>query len=313
MPKETTRSPSTSTSAADGFDWALVRSFLAVIDAGSLTQAARRTGAHQPTLSRHIAELEAQLGAPLFERTGRGVTPTAAGQAIVEGARAMRAGAQALSLRLAGERDRPAGTVRLTTSQVAAHHLLPALLARLADEEPGIQIELVAANTLSNLLRREADIAIRMVRPAQTSLVARRLGTVTVGAFAHRDYLARHGTPRGPNDLDGHRLVGMDTDDTLRRGFARFGMPMTRERFQLRTDDHVAIGRLVACGAGIGFLAHYHAAALPGAVPVLPGLRIPSLPCWLAVHREIRASRPVRRVFDFLAATIPPTLAAHAG
>jgi DNA-binding transcriptional LysR family regulator len=155
------------------FDWALVRSFIAVLDAGSLTGAARTLGAQQPTLSRHLTELEAQLGAPLFERTGRGVTPTATALAIADAARQMESGADALAQSLASRRAATSGSVRITTSQVAATWLLPPVLAALQVAEPGIQIELVASNQLSNLLRREADIAVRMVRPQQSSLIAR--------------------------------------------------------------------------------------------------------------------------------------------
>jgi DNA-binding transcriptional LysR family regulator len=294
--------------AREGFDWALVRSFLAVLDAGSLMGAARRLVAQQPTLSRHVAELEAQLGVPLFERTGRGVTPTAAALAIADAARQMEDGAQALARGLARSRDAESGTVRVTTSMVAATWLLPGPLARLAAAEPDIAVELVASNQLSNLLRREADIAVRMVRPAQTSLVARKLADVAIVAAAHRDYLARAGTPRKPTELAEHRLIGLDRDDAIVRGFAALGMPLPRERFQLRTDDQVAYGRLVAEGAGIGFVARYAIRHWPGVVALLPQLAIPPLPCWLAVHREIRGNRLVRRVYDFLADAIPAEL-----
>lgn len=285
----------------DAFDWALMRSFVAVLDAGSLMGAARRLGAQKPTLSRHIAELEAQLGAPLFERTGRGVTPTAAALAIADAARRMEDGARAVAGAVAGRSQAATGTVRITASEVAAAFLLPDTLAALAQAEPGIAIELVASNRVDNLLRREADIAVRMQRPAQGSLVARKLGEVAVGAYAHARYLARAGVPRQPAELLSHRLVGYDRDDTLLRGFAAQGLRVGRGQFALRTDNQLAYARLVAAGAGIGFLAHYHAAALPGLERVLPGLAIPALPCWLAVHREIRASGVVRRVYDFLA------------
>jgi DNA-binding transcriptional LysR family regulator len=296
----------------DTFDWSLVRSFLAVLDAGSLMGAARQLGAQQPTLSRHVAELEAQLGAPLFERTGRGVTPTLLALAVADAARQMQDGADALARSLARERAVTTGSVRITASQVAATWLLPALLARLAEAEPGIQIELVASNQLSNLLRREADIALRMVRPAQSSLVARKLGEVRIVAAAHQSYLARAGVPRKPADLLAHRLIGYDRDDLVLRGFARMGFPITREQFALRTDDQVAYGQLVASGAGIGFVAAYNVTQWPGVKTLLPMLQIPSLPCWLAVHREIRGSRVVRRVYDFLADAVPAALdAAH--
>jgi DNA-binding transcriptional LysR family regulator len=291
------------------FDWSLVRSFLAVLDAGSLLAAARTLRAQQPTLGRHIAALEAQLGAPLFERTGRGVTPTALALSIAGAARQMAAGADALGHTLAGRAERTGGTVRITASQVAATWLLPPVLAELQRDEPGLQIELVASNALSNLLRREADIALRMVRPAQASLVARKLGEAPIVAAAHRDYLARFGTPRRPEELAGHRLIGFDRDEGILKGFAQMGMPLTREHFALRTDAQIAYGQLVAAGAGIGFVATYVMRQWPGVVPLLPQLAIPVLPCWLAVHREIRASRLVRRVYDFLAEAIPPAIA----
>lgn len=295
------------------FDWTLIRSFLAVLEAGSLTGAARATGARQPTLSRQVAELEAQLGTALFERTGRGVVPTAAALAIADAARQMEEGALGLERALARQRDTATGVVRVTASQVAAVWLLPPLLAEFQAAEPGIQAELVASNALSNLLRREADIAVRMVRPHQGSLVARKLAEVGVGAYAHRRYLARAGEPRRPEDLMAHRLVGYDRDETILRGFAALGPPIGREAFALRTDDHVAYGRLVAEGAGIGFLAHYTAAGEPELRRVLPQLKIPPMPCWLAVHREIRGNRVVRRVYDFLAARIPERLAELSG
>ena len=291
------------------FDWALVRSFLAVLDAGSLMGAARKLQAQQPTLSRHVAELEAQLGTPLFERTGRGVTPTTAALAIADAARQMEAGADSLARALSVQRESTTGTVRITTSQVAASYLLPSVLAALQAEEPGIAIELAASNQISNLLRREADIAVRMVRPAQATLVARKLADLPIVACAHDSYLQRAGKPRQPLDLLQHRLIGYDRDDLLLRGFAALGFAITRENFALRTDDQVAYGRLIAAGAGIGFVAAYNIRHWPGVVPVLPMLQIPPLPCWLAVHREIRGSRLVRRVYDYLAQAIPAELA----
>lgn len=294
------------------FDWALVKSFVAVLDAGSLMGAARRLGAQQPTLSRHVAELEAQLGAPLFERTGRGVVPTALALQIADAARQMEAGADALAQALARGREATTGTVRITTSAVAAVWLLPEVLAGLREAEPGIQVELVASNALTNLLRREADIAVRMVRPAQASLVAKKLADLPIVAAAHERYLARAGTPRRPEDLLQHTLIGYDRDDLLLRGFAALGFPIAREQFALRTDDQVAYGRLVAAGAGIGFVTTYNLRHWPGVQPLLPTLKIPPLPCWLAVHREIRGSRVVRRVYDYLADAIPAALSRSA-
>jgi len=293
----------------DRFNWALVKSFVAVLDAGSLMGAARRLGAQQPTLSRHIAELEAQLKVPLFERTGRGVTPTAAALAIADAARQMQGSATTLQRALAQRTAASSGTVRLTTSQVAASYLLPGVLARLRQAEPGVALELVASNELTNLLRREADIAVRMVRPVQGSLVARKLGDIPIVAAAHASYLKKRGTPREPGDLPSHTLIGFDKDPSILRGFAAMGLPLTREHFAIRTDDQLAYGRLVAAGAGIGFVAAYNLRHWRGVVPLLPMLQIPPLPCWLAVHREIRGNALVRKVYDFLAQELPGELA----
>jgi DNA-binding transcriptional LysR family regulator len=296
------------TSGIAGFDWTLVRSFLAVLDAGSVTTAAKRLGAQQPTVSRHVAELEAQLGAPLFERTGRGVTPTAAAVAIAAPARRMEDAALAVARGLAGERSATRGVVRVTTSQVAATWLLPALLARFQRAHPKIEIELVASNELTNLLRREADIAVRMVRPAQASLVAKKLGEIEIVAAAHTAYLAKAPPLRSLADLAAHRLIGYDRDDTIVRGAARMGVTLAPADFALRTDDQVAYGRLVAEGAGVGFVARYNLRHWPGVVAVLPGLVTGTLPCWLAVHREIRSNPIVRTVYDFLGREIAPAI-----
>lgn len=294
--------------AQEKFNWALIKSFLAVLDAGSVMGAARQLGSQQPTLSRHITELEAQLDAPLFERTGRGVVPTRAALAIAQSARQMQQGAEGLGRSLAGARDQALGTVRITSSMVAAAYLLPAVISDLQRQEPGIQIELVSSNQLTNLLRREADIAVRMVRPEQTSLIARKLGNLGIGAYAHDSYLQRTSVPSEPADLLGHTLIGYAGQDQIERGFAAMGLPLQRDKFAVRTDDQVAYGMLVAAGVGIGFLAHYNARQLPGVHRVLPQLPIPPLPCWLAVHREIRASKVVRRVYDFLADALPKAL-----
>lgn len=169
------------------FNWQLIPTFLAVFEQGSLTAAARQLGSSQPTMGRHVAELEAQLGTPLFERTGRGLVATAAARQLAEAARAMESGALTMLRGAQQAQTTLSGTVRLSASQPVACFLLPPLLARLRTELPGIQIELVVSNAVSDLLKREADIAIRMVRPTQGAPVARRIGQVSLSACAHRD------------------------------------------------------------------------------------------------------------------------------
>jgi DNA-binding transcriptional LysR family regulator len=290
------------------FDWTLVRSFLAALDHGSLLGAARALQSSQPTIGRHIAELESQLGVALFERTGRGLKPLDMALRLADAARAMEAGAHQLQRNAASTDDAVRGTVRITASQPVACVLLPPVLARLQRALPEVQIELVSSNEVSNLLRREADIAIRMVQPDQASLVAKRIGKVTLGVYAHRDYLQRAGTPKEPADLMAHALLGNDRNEDIIRGFGGMGYPMTREQFAFRTDDLMAYWQAVRSGVGIGFVADYLARTDSAVMPLLPMLKIPPIPVWLAVHREIRTSKRIRAVYDFLGQAIPNAL-----
>jgi len=290
------------------FDWGLVRSFIAALDHGSLLGAARALGTTQPTVGRHIAELEAQLDVVLFERTGRGLLPTEAALRLAEAARAMEAGAHQFARQASGAEEGVAGTVRLSASQPVACFLLPPVLAQMRLALPEVQVELVASNEVSNLLRREADIALRMVQPDQASLVAKRIAKITLGAYAHRDYLRRRGTPRQLPDLLAHDLISDDKPGAIVKAFNQFGYPVTREAFAFRTDDLIAYWQAVRAGLGIGFVADYLAATDPQVVPVVPMLKIPPLPVWLTVHREIRTSRRIRQVYDFLAQAVPRAL-----
>jgi len=289
-----------------GFDWGLIRSFLAALDQGSLLGAARVLRISQPTVGRHIAELESQLGVVLFERTGRGLLPSATALQLAEAARGMEAGALQLARTLSGAQTQTSGSVRITASVPVAVHLMPPLLARLRQALPDIQIELVSSNQVSNLLRREADIAVRMVRSDQSSLVARKIGVVGLGAYAHKRYLARHGALRQPTELLQHALIGSDADPAILQGFQAMGYPVSRASFALRSDDFLVQWQAVRAGLGVGFAADYLARTEPDVVQVLPGLlKIPPLPMWLAVHREIRTNRLIRAVYDFLAEALP--------
>jgi DNA-binding transcriptional LysR family regulator len=297
------------TTVQNGFDWSLVRSFLAALDQGSLLGAARLLNMSQPTLGRHIAELERQLGVLLFERTGRGLVATATALQLAQAARSMEAGALQLSRTLSGAQSQSAGTVRITASVPVAVQLLPPVLAAMRQALPDIQIELVSSNQVSNLLRREADIAVRMVRPEQNSLIARKIGEVRLGAYASRGYLESRAPLRKASDLLQHELIGGDADPAILQGFAAMGFPVTRSAFALRSDDFIVQWQAVRAGLGIGFCADYMLRSDTDVVEVLAGqLKIPSLPMWLAVHREIRTNASIRRVFDYLASALPATL-----
>ena len=290
------------------FDWSLVRSFLAVLEKGSLLAASRHLQLSQPTIGRHVAELESQLGLVLFDRNGRGLLPTEAAYHLAESARIMQSGADQLARNVLGADLGASGTVRITASQPVSCYVLPPLLAQMRLSLPDVQVELAASNEVSNLLRREADIAVRMVQPQQASIIARRVGKVTLRACAHQDYLRRRGVPRQPSDLLAHDLIGGDRNDDTLKGFAAQGLVVGREQFAFRADDLIVVWQAVRAGLGVGFVSEYLIRSDPAVIPVLPKLKIEPLPVWLAVHKEIRTSKRIRAVYDFLADALPAAI-----
>ncbi|MDX8479341.1 LysR family transcriptional regulator [Mesorhizobium sp. VK24D] len=282
------------------FDWNLIKGFVAVAETGSLSAAARRLAASQPTLGRHIAELEQALGVTLFRRGRRGYELTEAGSALYERGRAVAEQANAFSLLALGSVEAIEGTVRIAASEVVAACVLPEMTARLGEEEPGIEVEIVASNQVENLLRRDADIAIRMVRPAQNELVARKVTDIALCLCAAKSYLERRGWPETPTDLADHALIGFDRSDEIIRSFTAYGIPVGRGHFRFRTDNQIVMWQAVRTGNGIGIGQEPLADRDPDLEKLLPEVPLPNLPVWLAMHRDVRTSMRIRRVADFL-------------
>jgi DNA-binding transcriptional LysR family regulator len=282
--------------------WDLYRSFLAVLRLGSLSAAARELDLTQPTLGRHIQELEASLGQALFSRSQAGLMPTRAALQLQPHAEAMASAASALLRAASGALDEPEGSIRLTTSEIMGVEVLPPILAAFREAHPKIVIELSLSNTNQDLLRRDADIAVRMARPTQSALLAKRLGAVPVGLFAHRRYLARHPAPETLEELArDHAIIGFDADATAIRSFRQSGLPITRDLFAFRSDsDHAQLAAMRA-GFGIAGCQKRIAARDPHLVPVLPDAFRFALEMWLVMHEDLRASRRVRLLYDHLA------------
>lgn len=285
-------------------DWTLTRSFLAVAESGSLSAAARRLGLSQPTLGRHIAEMEAALGLSLFTRQPRGLIPTEAAEALLPHARAMAESAARLALTAAGRDAALTGSVRLTASRIVAHHLLPPVLAELRLAEPGIEIELVASDETGNLLYREADIALRMYRPTQEGTFARHLADLPTAIYAARSFLDRHGRPQTAEDLLALDFIGFDRSDLILRMMAGFGITRRREDFPLRCDDQIVYWNLVRAGLGIGGMQRAIGDADPLVERVAPFLPLPPLPLWLTAPEALRQTPRIRRVWDHLATAL---------
>lgn len=281
--------------------WDLYRTFLAVAQEGSLSGAARRLGLTQPTVGRQIEALETRLRSGLFVRSPRGLSPTAAAREIISYAEAMAAAADALQRVASGEARGEEGTVRLTASEIVGHEVLPPILGPFARRYPRIVLELVLSNRVENLLRRDADIAIRMARPTQKALVARRIGSVKLGLFAHRRYVEAFGLPETPEALAHHRWIGFDRDPAAFRPIGSPPLRLTREQFGFRCDNGPA--QLAAMRAGIG-IAGCHVPIAKRDSDLIRVLERPftfTLDMWLAMHRDTRSTRRVRLLFDYLA------------
>jgi DNA-binding transcriptional LysR family regulator len=287
--------------------WELYRSFLAVIRDGSLSGAARSLVLTQPTVGRHVDALEQSLGLPLFTRSQHGLSPTAAALDLVPHAEAMEAAAEALVRAASGEAGEARGIVRLTASDLVGAEILPPILTGFHELHPGIVLELALTNRTEDLLRHEADIAVRMSRPTQAALVARRIGVVGIGFFAHRRYLEAHGPPSGFGDLGAHALIGFDRDVAILRFLEGLGIPVSRALFSLRCDNDLAQLAALRAGYGIGGCQIGVAARDADLVRVLPDVAF-ELEMWVVMHEDLRASRRVRLLFDHLVAGLSALL-----
>jgi DNA-binding transcriptional LysR family regulator len=282
-------------------DWALWRSFSAVVANGSLSAAARELGISQPTVGRHIETLEADLGLTLFERTLSGLKPNVTALRLYEPVAQAQASLAEAAIMAEGAQAEYGGTVRITASAVISNYALPGLLVPIRERYPNIALETVPSDSAENLLLREADIAIRMFRPTQLELVTRHLGNLPIVPAAHQSYLDRRGTPRAIPDLYSHDLIGLDRSDLIIVHAQRIGLPLRREHFSIRSDDQPQLWELMKAGLGIGFAQASLIRRTPGMVALPLDLSIPPLEVWLTTHRELFTSHRIRAIYDALA------------
>ncbi len=303
-------------------DWNLLRSFVAVVDTGTLTGAAERLGSTQPSVGRHVRALEKALGETLFVRLPGRLTPTAQGLALYEVAARMRDAAREITQGLEPDGTAAAtpapigGVVRITTGEVLGVKVLPALLAPLLQQHPQLEIELVVSNTTENLRRREADIAVRFYRPTQDDVITSHLGQVEIGLYVRRDRLAGHAPPATLDDAmrlaDQLPPIGYDQVPVDLAGLLRGPAPSKPLQFRLRTDAILAQHAAVEAGLGVGNHWVGLARQQPELVRVLADQVAVKLDVWLCAHDELRRSRRMRLVWDHVAAMLPPWLAQHA-
>ncbi len=286
---------------ASSFDWNQARAFLVTAESGTLSAAARKLGLTQPTLSRQVAALEEALGVVLFERVGRSLAITPVGVELLDQFRVMGDAANSISLAATGQSQDVRGQVCITASDAFSAYLLPPVLARIRQVAPGIDIEVLASNEIRDLRRREADIAIRHVRPDQPELIAKLVRVSTAHFYASKAYLDQHGRPETASDLSTATFIGFAPVDRLIAVLNNCGLALSRSNFNVVTDNGVVVGELIKQGFGIGVMPKEFAAILPDLDCILPELVAIPVPFWLTTHRELLTSRRIRVVFDLLA------------
>ncbi len=281
--------------------WDHIRTFHSVVSHGSLLAASRHLGLTQPTVGRHIDLLEDSLGFRLFTRGREGMRLTDKGSELVATAGEMFGTAADFERVASGLEEQIEGTIRVSANEILGALILPGLIAEFMAEHPIIEIEIEVSNEVTNLLQRDADIAIRMFRPTQNDLVARKIIDVPLGLFAHRSYLERRPAPQSVDDLNEHVLLGQDRNPSLMNAYNALGMTLTPNSFQFRTDNNIATINAIRAGVGIGPLHIGMAKLWPDVTQILPDLPVPSLELWLACHADVRHNKRIRLVMDFLA------------
>ena len=289
------------------FDWNRARAFLVTAEEGSLSAAARALGMAQPTLGRQVDALEEELGVILFERVGRGFTLTPSGVDLLEHVRAMGVAANRMSLAVSGQSQAIEGTIRIAASEVHAALLLPPIIAKLRVAQPGIQVEVMASRVSSDLLRREADIAIRNYQPTEPDLIAKKVRDLPARLYASPDYIERIGNPALPYDLRDAEFISIDRTGVFLKGLNTLGLGLTERNFPILTENYLVAWEMVKHGLGIGIQDGVVGDREPSVRRVLPDLEPLVFSMWLVTHRDVNTSRRVRVVYDLLAQELART------
>lgn len=286
------------------FDWNRARAFLVTAEEGSLSAAARALGVAQPTLGRQVSALERELNIILFQRVARGLELTASGLELLEHVRKMGEAASNVSLTAFGQSQSIEGTIRISASETYAAMLLPKIIAKIRKMEPLIKIEIIAANTTSDLRRREADIAIRNYRPTEPDLIAKKIRDVPARLYATQQYLASIGNPRHPQDCSKADFINLSNDNLLMDTLNGLGFTLTPKNFPISTENFLVNWECVKQGLGVGILDGNIGDREQLVVRALADFKPLVFPIWLVAHRELSTSRRIRTVFDILASEL---------
>ena len=278
-----------------GWQWDDIRFFLAVCRAGSLSGAARDLDVDHATVGRRLAAFERKLGAKLVNRTPEGFSITSAGQQIFADCESMEGAALAVERRAAGQDARSAGRVSVATTENLACQLVVPAVAELRTTHPQLEVNVLADFRLLDITRRQADIAVRLPRPAESRLVCRKLGAYGFTLYASGDYLAKRGTPKRGRGLGGHWLV------TYLDPMSGPGPPFMGESFDgslvvFRSNSTFAQMVAVTNGLGISELPCCLGDSQPRLQRVWPDEPPTPYPVWLITHEDLRRAARIRLV-----------------
>lgn len=286
-------------------DWADIRLFLAILDNGSLVGASEHLNLTQPTVGRRLAALEGRLDTPLFVRSGRRMQLTDTGTAILDSARRMEREMLAIERTVEVQSKGLNGEVTISATEgTGTDWLTPALFA-FHELYPDIVINMQIENRTVDLVHREADIALRLGRPTQPDLIARRLVTLGFGLYASQAYLDRAGPVLSADSLITHQLVGLNTDRLGKDSNSAFpSQSKIAGNYVFQSNSPAAQVSAVRAGFGIGVLSNRWAATVSGLQRVLPNYTAFEAELWLVTHEELRHSARIRAVSDFIAERI---------
>ncbi|WP_295484563.1 LysR family transcriptional regulator [uncultured Pseudomonas sp.] len=283
-------------------NWDDIRIFLAVHRAGTLTGAAHQLGIDQTTVSRRLAGLERTLGSRLFLRSNSGLTLTVTGRDVLLKAQDMERMAVSFERRGEGADARAEGEVRVTTTDALAVDFLVPAIERLRASHPDIRVILTTTTRLLDLARREADIAVRTVRPEQPDLIVRRLASWDVGLYATRGYLARYGTPEPQDQFAGHDIALYQAGVTERQDGTLVGVPIKQGRVVAELDSSLMLATFVRAGLALGELPDYLAARDPQLTRLWPQRRRATpYDAWLVLHQDLAHTARVKVVVEAMA------------
>jgi DNA-binding transcriptional LysR family regulator len=281
-------------------DWNLLRSFIAIYETGTLTEAATRLHTTQPSMGRHLRELEAQIKETLFVRLPGKLKPNARADALFEAILPMRHSIREAENLFVNTATSVSGVVRVAVSEAYAYHVIPSILAPLLEEHPDLEIELSVSNQTDNLLRRDADIAVRFFRPLQDDLIAIKVGDTSLGMYAHEDYLKRHGEPTELELTAGHVVSGNDREPMPKTGVIHGAPPKQPIRFRFRTDFVLAREASAMAGHTMSVMFVDIAKTKPQLKRIFPDRINLQQEVWLCAHEELRRSPRMRLVWERL-------------